>query len=76
MNRHIVNKAVHQLLEVEIGKPLNKFRCAMHPLDSFQKACDKVLVSEGCGTAEKFPQMPYQHRNESMPEALLRTIDK
>lgn len=75
-DRHIVNQAVDELIETEIGKPLNKYRCAMHPLDSFHKSCDKVLATEECGMAEKFPQMPYQHRSESMPQALLRTLDK
>ena len=35
------NAAVDMELEILVKKPLNRFRCATHPLDSIHKKCDK-----------------------------------
>ena len=59
-----------------MGRPLNKLRYSMHPMDTFNKVCDKVMVKEKCGMGHKYSQMPVTHRGESMPQGLLRTIDK
>ena len=40
-DRCATNGAVDRELEQIIGKPLNSFRCATHPLDSIHKKCDK-----------------------------------
>ena len=48
----------------------------MHPMDTFNQVCDKVLAEEQCGMGNKYTQMPFIRRGESMPQALLRTMDK
>ena len=42
-DRCVTNTAIdHQLEEVK-GGDLNQFKCAMHPLDSMVKYCDKAI---------------------------------
>ena len=75
-DRHGINTAIDNILESKTGKHWNKLRCSMHPLDTFNKACDKVLADAKCGMENKYFQMPFVPRGESMPQALLRTTDK
>ncbi len=76
-DRHIVNQAVDRSLENSKGSKINQFRCFMHPLDTFQKQCNQVLKEEeNKDIKEKYSQVPFTHRNESMTQALIRTIDK
>ena len=41
--QHIVNSVVHRHLETVKGLSLNKHKCFMHPLDSFNKTYEEVL---------------------------------
>ena len=77
-DRCATNNAVDRKLEEIKGKALNRFRCAMHPLDSMQKACEKVLQSKEkeLGTKNKYTDNPFRRRGESGTHALLRVIDK
>ena len=42
-DRCVTNTAVDDQLEALKGSTLNRFRCAMHPLDAIAKACEKVV---------------------------------
>ena len=75
-DRHIVNTAVDETLEEKKGSEIHKFRCAMHPLDSFQKSSNKILGEEEDIDQKKYSHMPYTHRGESMTQALIRLVDK
>ena len=57
-DRHIVNLAVDKHLETAKGTPLHKLRCSMHPLDSFQKACNNVLKEKEKAIKDKYTQNP------------------
>ncbi|XP_072039482.1 uncharacterized protein [Amphiura filiformis] len=52
-----INTVVDQQLEQLKGAEINKFRCAMHPLDSFQKSSNKVL-GENEAIDSKKPALP------------------
>ena len=43
IDRCVTNTAVDDQLEALKGSKLNRFRCAMHPLDAIAKACEKVV---------------------------------
>ena len=42
-DRCVTNTAVDDQLDELKGSRLNRFRCAMHPLDAIEKACEKVV---------------------------------
>lgn len=76
-DRHVVNTSVDNQLETAKGGEINKFRCFMHPLDSFQKECDKAIKKlEHPNLQKKYVNAPFPHRGESMTQALIRCIDK
>lgn len=74
------NKAVDHKLEHKKGSTINQFRCAMHPLDTFAKDCDKAVkhfeVDIDLVGKRKGARYPYSHRNESSTQALVRTSAK
>ena len=51
-DRATVNKKVDNKLGEELHKQLHSYWCAMHPLDSLAKACDKCL--QGIEMTEQF----------------------
>ena len=42
------NDAIDDLLALDTGVSVNRFKCAMHPLDTFAKDCDKVIKIYEC----------------------------
>ena len=70
-DRASVNRKVDDKLGEELNKPLHSYRCAMHPLDSLAKACDKCL--KGIEVTEEFQAHGlYRHRGESTVTCLVR----
>ena len=77
LDRVITNTAVDRGLDKEKGGKLNSFRCAMHPLDSIHKNCDKfVTAHEHTLNIDKTRKLPYQKGGENMTQATLRSIGK
>ena len=78
-DRSITNSSIDRKLEELKGSDINKFRCAMHPLDSMAKGCEKVVKQYEISQKE-FDQsnkkMPYLHRGESFTQGLIRIVSK
>ena len=79
-DRCVTNTAVDDQLEALKGSKLNRFRCAMHPLDAIAKACEKVVKvhedSVSINDKKTKGNYPFQHRGESNTQALVRTTAK
>ena len=79
-DRCATNSAVDDQLEILKGTKINRFRCAMHPLDTMAKSCEKVVKtyeeSVSINNQKKKAQYPFQHRGESNTQALVRTSAK
>ena len=76
-DRVITNAAIDRGLEKVKGGPINSFRCAMHPLDSIHKQCDKFIRGhENTIDFDPHRKYPYQKSGESKTQATLRAVDK
>lgn len=79
-DRCVTNAAIHRQLETLKGKPINDFKCGMHPLDAFHNDCHKVLhhheKESGVSQKKTSGQYPFVHRDESETQALIRTTSK
>ena len=78
-DRCATNKLVEDLIEESKGESVNRFKCAMHPLDALAKACDKTLKSEEdhlLGKSAQTGAQPFLHGNESHTQALVRATSK
>ena len=76
-DRCITNNAVDRQLEEVKGSTVNSFRCAMHPLDTIHRECNKALITHEDGLT--FPQddkYPFKGTGESRAQALIRAMDK
>ena len=72
-DRHTVNTKVDETLEEVTGSTVNKFRCGMHPLDSFQKSSNKIVGETDVLSPKKYAHMPFSHR-ESTTQALITEL--
>lgn len=74
------NDAIDDLLELEKGSSFNRFKCAMHPLDSFAKDCEKMIkhfeAKMAIDSKKTSSRYPFVHRGESNTQALVRTVAK
>ena len=79
-DRCVTNTAVDDQLQNLKGTKTNRFRCAMHPLDSMAKDCEKVIKSYeesvSINDQKSKGNYPFQHRGESNTQALVRTSAK
>ena len=78
-DRCTTNNVIDEKLEEAIGRPLNRFKCAMHPLDSIAKAVDKsvkLFEDRRLTSLKKRGSLPFIHRGESQNQALIRTTSK
>ena len=82
-DRAVVNTCLENQLDQRLGKPLNKFKCQMHPLDSFAHATEKdVKTFENqkaldVGVREDEPaHMPFLQKGESEAKGLIRASSK
>ena len=77
-DRHIINSAIDKTLAEKKGGKINPCRCFLHPPDTFEKRCDKVLKDDKEDERLKklYSTLPYQHRGESMTQALMRCFEK
>ena len=79
-DRCTTNNAVDHKLEEHLGRKLNQFRCAMHPLDGMAKECEKVIrafeMRENISDLKKNDTYPFMHRAESNTQATVRCTAK
>ena len=75
------NSAIENILDSDRDVKLNRFRCAMHPLDSMAKECEQVVFNfeqsnKICDTKNPKLKYPFLNRGESNTKALVRTTAK
>ena len=79
-DRCITNKALDDKLEQIKGGKLNRFKCAMHPLDSIAKECEKSVQrfeeKVGINAKKSSGNYPFIHHGESNSQAVIRTTSK
>ena len=79
-DRCITNKALVDKLEQIKGGTLNRFKCAMHPLDSIAKECEKSVhrfeQKTGMNNKKSSGNCPFIHHGESNSQADIRTTSK
>ena len=56
----VTNSAVDKLIEVEAGKPVNSFRCGVHPLDAFTHEENAILKEDDKKRSAPKGFMPYE----------------
>lgn len=70
-DRAAVNTSIDNKLSNITEKPINSFRCGMHPLDTLAKACDHALNE--LDQPNNYPRL-YKRRGESSVACLLRKV--
>ena len=79
-DRCVTNTAVDDKLKILKGAKINRFHCAMHPLDAMAKSCEKVVKlyadSVSINDRKSKGSYPFQHRGESNTQALVRTTGR
>ena len=68
-DRASVNTSIDKKLCDITNNDIHSFRCGIHPLDSFAKACESVLLENH--NPEEFPRL-YTHRGKSGVHCLIR----
>ena len=70
------NDAVDKNLEERLGQTLNKFQCAIHPLDTMAKECEMVVRSfeatKNISGMKTNGPYPFPHHSESNTQATVR----
>ena len=59
-DRCVTNSAVDNLIEVEAGKPVNSFRCGVHPLDAFTHEVNAIFKEDDKKRSAPKGFMPYE----------------
>ena len=76
-DRCVTNSAIHRKLEAIKDGTINDFKCAMHPLDSMAKSCEKeIKIYESSVTGMPMGTVPFTHRGESLTQATVRVVSK
>lgn len=75
-DRCVTNSLIHKLLEKLKGGKMNEFKCAMHPLDSMAKHCDKAVREHENEADQPSGTLPFHHRGESLTQATVRVFAK
>lgn len=76
-DRCVTNSAIHRKLEERKGAAMNEFKCAMHPLDTMSKDCDKAVKNfEAVVEHPITGTQLYKNRSESVSQALVRNMTK
>lgn len=74
-DRCSTNDAVDRQLEEQRNIKVNKFRCSMHPLDSFARDANKALKRLDVNK-ERTCKMPFNKGGECNAQAFIRVASK
>ena len=76
-DRVVTNKCIENLLAADKGGELINLKCAIHPLDTFAKDCEKkVFMFEKERNFQDPGMKLYKRASESYTQALERAVDK
>ena len=74
-DRCVTNDSIEKKLSETI-KPLNTFKCAMHPLDTIARECEKVIRTHDATLPISNGLQPFTKGGESNTQALVRCVGK